>query len=219
MIYLRHGKNRFLENYTDRRDFMPLFLSLQGSMAAGKTTAARYLEACLPEIHVSYEANQSVIKEIRRRGLNKNKYEDYLEIQKLWLMNEVRRWEACKGYPCTVMDFGAEEIVFYTLNYPRSMGLDWDVETPLREELERIQVCLPQRILFLDASEEWLRKNKEGDETRSREFFEYYVKHMMPLKRKWFSGRENVDFLKTDGMTIEEMGQAVKKWAEEQRKR
>ena len=102
---------------------MSLFLSLQGSMAAGKTTVARYLEACIPEIHVSYEENQSVIEEIRRRGLNKNKYEDYLEIQKLWLLNEVRRWEACRDYPCTVMDFGAEEIVFYTLNYPRSMGL------------------------------------------------------------------------------------------------
>ena len=62
---------------------MSLFLSLQGSMAAGKTTVARYLEACLPEIHVSYEENRSVIEEIRRRGLNKNKYEDYLEIQKL----------------------------------------------------------------------------------------------------------------------------------------
>ena len=179
---------------------MSLFLSLQGSMAAGKTTVARYLEACIPEIHVSYEENQSVIEEIRRRGLNKNKYEDYLEIQKLWLLNEVRRWEACRDYPCT-------------------MGWDWEVEIPLQKELEQVKGCLPHRILFLDASEEWLRKNKEGDETRSREFFEYYVKHLMPLKRKWFSGRPDVDFLKTDGMTVEEMGHAVKEWVEEQGKR
>ena len=82
---------------------MSLFLSLQGSMAAGKTTVARYLEACIPEIHVSYEENQSVIEEIRRRGLNKNKYEDYLEIQKLWLLNEVRRWEACRDYPLSLI--------------------------------------------------------------------------------------------------------------------
>ena len=198
---------------------MSLLLSLQGSMAVGKTTSARYLEACLPDIHVSYEDNQAVIEEIRRRGLNKDKYEDYLEIQKLWLMNEVRRWEACRADSCTVMDFGAEEIVFYTLNYPRSMGVDWDVKTPLLKELEMVQSCLPQRILFLDASEEWLRKNKEGDETRSREFFEYYVKHLMPLKREWFLGRQDVDLLKTDGMTIEEMGHAVKEWVEEQRNR
>ena len=117
------------------------------------------------------------------------------------------------------MDFGAEEIVFYTLNYPRSMGWDWEVEIPLQKELEQVKGCLPHRILFLDVSEEWLRKNKEGDETRSREFFEYYVKHLMPLKRKWFSGRPDVDFLKTDGMTVEEMGHAVKEWVEEQGKR
>ena len=51
------------------------------------------------------------------------------------------------------MDFGAEEIVFYTLNYPRSMGWDWEVEIPLQKELEQVKGCLPHRILFLDASE------------------------------------------------------------------
>lgn len=30
-----------------------------------------------------------------------------------------------KDFPCTVMDFGAEEIELFTLNYPKSMGLDW----------------------------------------------------------------------------------------------
>ena len=51
-----------------------------------------------------------MIAEIKRRNLDKNKYEDYLEIQRLWLRKEVERWEKTQQYPCTVMDFGAEEI-------------------------------------------------------------------------------------------------------------
>lgn len=59
------------------------------------------------------------MNEIKRRGLDKNKYEDYLEIQKLWLKKEVQQWEKVKDYNCVVMDFGAEEIF-----HLRKRGLD-----------------------------------------------------------------------------------------------
>lgn len=102
-----------------------MILSLQGCMAVGKTTAARYLQAHDPQLHVCFEDNAAVIAEVKHRELDKNCYADYLEIQRLFLQNEVRRWQEAQKYPCTVMDFGAEEIVFYTLHYPKSKGLDW----------------------------------------------------------------------------------------------
>lgn len=191
-----------------------MILSLQGCMAVGKTAAAKYLQNHASYINISYESNSAVIEEIRRRKLNKNRYQDFIEIQRMWLMNEERRWELTHRHPCTVMDFGAEEIEFYTLNYPKSMGFDWDVETPLEKELEAVRICMPDRILFLDASEEVLRKHKEMDMTRSREFFEYYLAHLLPLKRKWFLNRTDVDVLRVEGLTAEEVGQEVKKWAD-----
>ena len=54
------------------------------------------------------------------------------------------------------MDFGAEEIEFYTLNYPKSRGLEWEMEAirqALAPELAAVQACMPEHILFLDASE------------------------------------------------------------------
>ena len=90
-----------------------MILSLQGCMAVGKTTAVRYLQENAPYIHISYEDNRDVIEEIRRRKLDKNKYPDYLEIQKLWLHHEVVRYQKAVQYPCSIMDFGAEEIEFY----------------------------------------------------------------------------------------------------------
>ena len=190
----------------------PVVLSLQGCMAAGKTTAVQYLQIQEPRISVSFESNRHVIEEVKRRKLDKNQYEDYLEIQKLWLKNEIDRYEEAITHPVSIMDFGAEEIEFYTLNYPKSMEKNWEIANALKSELEAVRACMPARILFLDASEETLRAHKEADAMRSREFFEYYLKHMMPLKKAWFREHKDTDWLCVDGLTAEEVGEQVKKW-------
>ena len=129
-----------------------MILSLQGSMAVGKTTAVRYLQENVPYVNISYEINTDIIDEVKRRQLDKNKYEDYLEIQKLWLNKEVVRYNKAKDFNCSIMDFGAEEIEFYTLNYPKTIGQEWEIENALHEELDQVRKCMPTRILFLDAS-------------------------------------------------------------------
>ena len=192
-----------------------MILSLQGCMAVGKTTAVRYLQTNAPYINISYEINTDIVEEVKRRNLDKSVYEDYLEIQKLWLKKEVLRYEKAKQYPCSVMDFGAEEIEFYTLNYPKSIGVDWEIENALKKELDEVRQCMPDRILFLDASDDVLRSHKQNDPTRSRNFFEHHLTHMMPLKRQWFLGRENVDLLMVDELSAEEVGAAVKKWCDQ----
>lgn len=191
-----------------------MVLSLQGCMAVGKTTAVRYLQDHAPYVNISYEANTDIIEEVKRRHLNKNNYEDYLEIQKLWLHKEVMRYNKARSFPCSVMDFGAEEIEFYTLNYPRTIGQDWKVESVLHRELEAVRKCMPARILFLDASDEVLIKRRESDSTRSRAFFEHHMKYLLPLKRQWFIGKENVDVLYVDNLSIDEVGEKVKKWVD-----
>ena len=46
--------------------------------------------------------------------------------------------------PCPVMDFGAEEIGFHTINYPKVIGEDWDMEHALNDELDRAQMLAPE---------------------------------------------------------------------------
>ena len=191
-----------------------MILSLQGCMAVGKTTAVRYIQEKAPYINISYEDNTDIIEEIRCRNLDKNRYEDYLEIQKLWLRKEVLRYEKAVKYPYSIMDFGAEEIEFYTLNYPKSIGEEWEVENALNKELTEVRSCMPNRILFLDASDDVLRSHKQHDDTRTRNFFEHHLQHLMPLKRKWFLNKENVDWLMIDDLSAEEMGQKVKDWCD-----
>lgn len=191
-----------------------MVLSLQGCMAVGKTTAIRYLQKHAPYVNVSYEINTEIMDEIKRRHLDKNKYEDYLEIQKLWLHKEIVRYGRARKFFCSVMDFGAEEIEFYTLNYPRTIGQNWEIEAMLHHELEAVRKCMPARILFLDASDEVLIKHKESDAVRPRTFFQHYLKYLLPLKRQWFIGKENVDVLYVDDLSIDEAGEKVKEWVD-----
>lgn len=191
-----------------------MILSLQGCMAVGKTTAVKYIQTNAPYINISYEINADIVEEVKSRNLDKNKYEDYLKIQKLWLKKEVIRYEKAIKHQCSIMDFGAEEIEFYTLNYPKSIGVDWEVENALKKELDEVRKCLPDRILFLDASDEVLIKHKQNDSTRSRNFFEHHLTNMMPLKRKWFAGKDNVDILMVDDLSADEVGVKVKEWCD-----
>lgn len=192
---------------------IPVTLSLQGSMAVGKSTAARYVQAHASHIHVCPEDTGDVIARVRAAGLDKTRYEDYIEIQRLWLRNEIRRWEEARRHPVSLMDMGAEEIIFYTLHYPGTMGLDWNVSLPLKEELAAVQRCMPRRTLFLDAPEEEVRRRKEGDPTRRRSFFEHSVTRLLPIKRQWLLSRPDVDVLNVSCLSPEETGRAVLRWA------
>ncbi len=191
---------------------MAIILSLQGCMAVGKTTAVKYIQENAPYVNISYEINNDVIDQIKSRNLNKNELNDYVEIQKLWIAKEILRWQKAQQYSCSLMDFGAEEIEFYTLNYPKSIGANWYIEPLLKNELEELRQCLPNRILFFDADLETLRSHKENDTSRTRDFFNHHIEHLLPLKKKWFIGRDNVDILCIDSLSKDEVGNSVKKW-------
>lgn len=184
---------------------MGLIISLQGCMAVGKTTIARYIEKNNKNIVVNYELNNNIIENIKERKLNKNNIDDYIEIQRMWIENEITRFEKTKDNKYSLMDFGAEEIEFYTLNYPKAMGFNWDVYPYLKKELENLQKCMPDKILFLDANNETLIKHKENDNSRSRNFFDCYLNNLLPLKKSWFKNKDNIEFIKIDDINQEDL--------------
>ena len=105
-----------------------MLISLQGCMAAGKTTIARNISNYAPWIHISYEDNTQVTTKVKSRDLNPHNLNDYIEIQKLWIEKELLRYKKTLAYPITIMDFGPEEILFYTYNYPLSIGMNWNID-------------------------------------------------------------------------------------------
>jgi thymidylate kinase len=184
-----------------------MIISIQGSMAVGKTALVTYLKDAIPKAVLSYEDITPIVSEVKERALDKNKFEDYLEIQKLWIAHEIQRYQKVRDFPLVLMDFGAEEIDFYTRFYPQAAGYDWNPLPFLENELTQLSYCLPDHIIFLEAEDEVLQQRKASDKTRSRNFFDFQLEKLLPLKRKWFAEKENVIFLDTNGLSREEVGQ------------
>ena len=85
-----------------------MVLSLQGCMAVGKTTAARAAAARDPSVTVFFEDNTEVVQALRLHRWDKHRFEDYCEIQRLFIAHEVRRFEQACRCPCALLDLGAD---------------------------------------------------------------------------------------------------------------
>jgi deoxyadenosine/deoxycytidine kinase len=191
---------------------MPYIVSLQGGMASGKTSAAKYIEAHEPGVAVSYEDVFPVLSKVRQAGLSKFVFSDFIEIQRLFIQAEIERFYAAARSGRAVLDQGPEEIEFYTLFFPQSIGMDWDMERLLHPELTRLRDCRPDGILFLDARNDTLRRRRESDPTRSRNSFDHYMNHLHRRKKEWFLRSNITTFLQVDGKSEEEVGEAAIKW-------
>ena len=192
-----------------------MILALQGGMAVGKTTAACYVADHAPDVTVLYEDNAPALAALHGRGLDKHRFADYCEIQRAFIRQEVDRYTRAAACPCALIDLGPQEIEFYTLHYPASIGQDWPVEQVLAPELAALRVCRIDRTLFLQASAPVLRRRKEVDTGRERGFFEHTVRHLLPAKEQWFAAQPRVDFLQTDDLTQPRTAAAVFAWVQQ----
>jgi deoxyadenosine/deoxycytidine kinase len=191
---------------------MDFILSLQGGMASGKTTAARYIEEHLSNVTVSYENPVPVLERVKSSGLNKFALDDYLQIQRMFIGAEIERYNLLKQKGKVVIDLGPEEIEFYTLHFPKSIGMNWDIERLLADELAALRRCQLDGILFLDAGIDTLRRRKEADGSRGRNSFEHFVSHLHAMKREWFLQSPITKFLNVNNKTAADVGQAAVDW-------
>ena len=118
-----------------------MVLALQGGMAVGKTTAARYVAAHAPGVTVFFEDNAPALAALRGRRLDKHRFADYCEIQRAFIQQEIDRYARAAACPCALVDLGPQEIEFYTLHYPASIGQDWPVEQVLAPELAALRAA------------------------------------------------------------------------------
>lgn len=195
-----------------------MVLALQGGMAVGKTTAAHYVAAHDPAVTVFLEDNAPALAALQGRGLDKHRFADYCEIQRAFIQQELDRYARAAACSCALLDLGPQEIEFYTLYYPVSIGQDWPVDQVLASELAALRRCRINHTLFLQASVPALRRRKEADITRGRGFFDHTVKHLLPAKERWFAAKPHVDFLQTDSMTQTEASAAVLAWVQQCKK-
>lgn len=153
---------------------MAYVISLQGPMASGKTTLAKKLE--LHGLSVIYENPYPIVEKRKQLNLDMNSKEGFIANQKMFIEAKIKEFQNAKG-SVVIFDRGPEDIEFYTIFYPTTIGKEWDIETELKDELYKLRECRSDAIFYLDVSESNLYDRKNNDRTRNRSTFEeqFYV--------------------------------------------
>lgn len=160
---------------------MAYVISLQGPMASGKTTLAKKLE--LHGLSVIYENPYPIVEKRKQLNLDMNSKEGFIANQKMFIEAKIKEFQNAKG-SVVIFDRGPEDIEFYTIFYPTTIGKEWDIETELKDELYKLKdelyklrECRSDAIFYLDVSESDLYDRKNNDRTRNRSTFEeqFYV--------------------------------------------
>jgi predicted ATPase len=121
---------------------MKFILSLQGPMAAGKTSLAKRLENWLRDVTFIYENPYPIVEKRKKLKLNIFKEEDFIINQKMFIEAEIERFHKLPEGR-VIFDRGPEDVEFYTLYFPKAIGQDWNVEEQLKDELQELRNAVP----------------------------------------------------------------------------
>jgi deoxyadenosine/deoxycytidine kinase len=185
---------------------MRRILSLQGGMAAGKTTLAKRLKKRLKkDVTFMYENHYPVVEKRKKLNLDIYKEKDFITNQKLFIEAEIERFNQLPQGNI-IFDRGPEDVEFYTLYFPKAFGQDWNVKEQLKDELQELRKCRSDVILYLDASVQTLYERKQSDMTRKRNSFEQNMK-LYPYEKEWFQ-QFHTYFVNVDEKSLHE----IEKW-------
>ncbi|MBO1627176.1 AAA family ATPase [Bacillus arachidis] len=191
---------------------MTYIISLQGPMASGKTTLARRLEQ--RGFQVIYENPYEIVE--KRKSLNLDIYtkEGFIVNQKMFIEAKIKEFQNVRGH-IVIFDRGPEDIEFYTMYFPKLIGMDWDIEKELKDELCKLRECRSNEIFYLDVSKENLQERKENDNTRRRSTFEKQLE-WLGIEKQWYE-QFPITYVDADEVAVEETEVYFMKWLNEKK--
>ncbi|MEY8350583.1 AAA family ATPase [Bacillus cereus] len=191
---------------------MTYIISLQGPMASGKTTLARGLEQ--EGFQIVYENPYEIVEKRKKLNLDIYTKEGFITNQKMFIEAKIKEFQNTRGR-IVIFDRGPEDIEFYTLHFPKLIGMDWDVECELKDELYTLRTCRSNAIFYLDVSKKKLQERKENDTSRRRSTFEEQLE-WVEVEREWYK-QFSVTYVNTDEVTVEETEVYFMKWVREKK--
>lgn len=189
---------------------MAYVISLQGSMASGKTTLAKRLERC--GLSVICENPYPIVKKRKQLNLDMNSKEGFIINQKMFMEAKIKEFQNVKD-SVVIFDRGPEDIEFYTIFYPTIIGEKWDIEIELKDELYKLRECRSDAIFYLDVSKENLYDRKNNDGARNRSTFEEQFK-LVETEKEWYK-QFPVTYVDTNTLTVDELEAYFMGWLKE----
>ncbi|PEC23107.1 ATP/GTP-binding protein [Bacillus cereus] len=189
---------------------MAYVISLQGTMASGKTTLAKKLEE--KGYLVIYENPYPIVEKRKELHLDMNSKEGFIANQKMFIEEKIKEFQNVKS-SVVIFDRGPEDIEFYTLFYPKVTGKEWDIETELKEELYKLREYCSDAIFYLDVSKENLYNRKNNDTERNRSTFEEQFK-LVEIEKEWYK-QFPVTYVDTNRLSVDDLDIYFMDWLKE----
>ncbi|HDR4697696.1 AAA family ATPase [Bacillus cereus] len=185
-------------------------ISLQGPMASGKTTLAKRLEK--RGFRVIYENPYPIVEKRKKLNLDMNSKVGFIMNQKMFMEAKIKEFQNVKD-SVVIFDRGPEDIEFFTLFYPTSIGEEWDIETELKDELYKLRECRSDVIFYLDVTKKNVYDRKNNDRTRNRSTFEEQFK-LAETEKDWYK-QFPVTYVDTNRLTVDDLEVYFMDWLKE----
>ncbi|WP_088069042.1 AAA family ATPase [Gottfriedia luciferensis] len=185
---------------------MGSIISIQGSMAVGKTTLAKRLEKRLNHYQVVYENPYPIVNKRNNLRIDLHTLEGFIQNQRLFIEAEINRFNRVPDSNI-IFDRGPEDIEFYTLYFPIANGYSWDIENHLKKELFELRKCRSKMIVYLDAEIETIQMRKQNDLTKRRNSFNENLK-LYQFEKDWFN-QFNTNYFDVNDKTPDEIEELI----------
>lgn len=179
-----------------------MIIALEGPRAVGKTTLLNNLSKTNPSIKIFHGYKY------HGKHFELSKVDDFCANQLIYIRQKLEQYETLANNDINLITCGTEDIIFYTLNYPRIMGHDWTVETELHSWILSLQEKKSDAIIYLDATDEVILSRNRND-TRDRFNLENWLALWKDKMRCWFLSYRNCLYIDTSRLKAEEVAKKV----------
>ena len=177
---------------------MGRIIYLEGSRAVGKTTLLKKLKQKFP--------NLVIIDGFARKdfSFDLKQLDDFILNEKLYLACDIAEYNELRNNNRTVIWVkGPYTDVYFTRTFPKTINKDWNISTLLKKELELIENCTPDEIVYLDASEKTILDRYSKDSNKRATMTEWMK--WLPEFRNHYLNKRCAKIIKTDNLSPEEV--------------
>ncbi len=182
-------------------------VTISGPMAVGKTTIIKKIIENNNNAYAIFEnavANNHLFNSICKRESSILT----LDFKQLIYINDIIERKEKADKDILIFDKGLEDIIFY---WNRELELNYyDIKNKSILPIIKNQINneFSNLIIYLDANDKLLYSRKKNDKSRSRNFFDKYMKNFRDEEKKYFKSL-NAHFIDTDLLTIEEIAKQI----------
>ncbi len=187
---------------------MGLIIEINGYKAVGKSTLIAGLRQRFPNA-IFREGFRKI-----KNGLNQANEDEFYQNERAYMEREAREFEELiKSDKLVILLRGPEECLFYAQYAPKlKYGVEWDVETHLRDSISLISSYRADHILWLDADRDTLYDRKEHDETKPRLNMDSWNNIWNPHLGNFIKKLEYTEVLDTNNLSALEVLEWVVEW-------